>query len=233
MVLILAHRGFSGMYPENTILAFEKAFEIGADGIELDVHASKDGQLVIMHDNKVERTTNGKGLIGTMTWSEIQELDAGQGEHVPLLEDVISLCKQHDKFLNIEVKGLGIQEKIVELLHKYDFIDNVLVSSFMHVQLPPFKKLDPRIKIAILIAKVSPRILTSTIAKFTGADAINPEYTTCTDKFLKTARKKNYTVYPWTCDDVDFAKKLALAGVAGIITNRPDLMIEAGIRDLH
>jgi glycerophosphoryl diester phosphodiesterase len=230
MVLIIAHRGFSGKYPENTMLAFKKAIEIGAGGIELDVHETSDGQLVVMHDGDVKRTTNGHGFISKMSWEEIQKLDAGKGEHPPLLEDVIVLCKEHGTFLNIEIKARGVQGKVANLVKKHGYVDRVLVSSFMHDLLSGVKKVEPGIKTAALIPDLAPKILMGVAAKLTSIDAINPAHKGCTVSFMEAAKKKGLSVYAWTVDDVNAARKLASMGVAGIITNRPDLMIEAGLK---
>lgn len=227
--MIIAHRGFSSKYPENTLLAFRKAIEIGAGGIELDVHESSDGQLVVMHDGDVKRTTNGKGSISKMSWEEIQKLDAGKGEHPPLLEDVIVLCKEHGTFLNIEIKARGVQEKVANLVKKHDYVDRVLVSSFMHDQLSGVKKIEPGIKTAALIPDLAPRLLMHVANELSSVDAINPAYKACRPSFMAAAKEKGLLVYAWTVDDVKAARKLASLGVAGIITNRPDLMIEAQI----
>ncbi|MEX2681232.1 MAG: glycerophosphodiester phosphodiesterase [Candidatus Sigynarchaeota archaeon] len=230
MVLIIAHRGFSGKYPENTMLAFRKAIEIGAGGIELDVHATSDGHIVVMHDGDVRRTTNGSGFISKMTLAEFQKLDAGQGEHPPLLEDVILLCKEHGTFLNIEIKATGIQERVAKLVMKHDYVGHVLISSFMHVQLPAFKTIDPNFKIAALIPDVAAKMLMRIVTRLFPVDAINPFYKSCTESFMALANAKNCPIYAWTVDDVRAAEKLARLGVAGVITNRPDLMIEAKIK---
>nr|MDO8084380.1 glycerophosphodiester phosphodiesterase family protein [Candidatus Sigynarchaeum springense] len=229
MVLVIAHRGFSGKYPENTMLAFRKAIEIGAGGIELDVHATSDGHIVVMHDGDVRRTTNGSGLISKMTLGEFQKLDAGQGEHPPLLEDVIVLCKEHGTFLNIEIKALGIQERVARLVMKHDYVGNVLISSFMHPQLPKFKTYEPNFKIAALIPDVAAKMIMKIISKLIPVDAINPHYKSISNDFMAAARARKYSIYAWTVDDVGEFKKLASMGVAGVITNRPDLMIGAEI----
>jgi glycerophosphoryl diester phosphodiesterase len=243
MTLIVAHRGFSGKFPENTMLAFRKAIEAGAGGIELDVHLSKDNQLVVMHDGKVERTTNGSGTIDQMAYVDIAALDAGQGEHPPLLEPVIILCKEHDTFLNIEIKARGTEQQVVELVKKHGASDLVLVSSFNHAVLPEIKRLEPSIKTAVLVPNTITSFATRILGKVfnrpqvelinaaakVSADAINPFHKTCTPAFLKAATAKGYKVYPWTLDDPAIARKLVLEGAAGIITNRPDLMIGAGL----
>ncbi|NMC05966.1 MAG: hypothetical protein GYA24_12185 [Candidatus Lokiarchaeota archaeon] len=241
--VIIAHRGFSGKYPENTMLAFKKAIEIGAGGIELDVHASKDGQLVVMHDKNLERTTNGTGLISQKTYEEIANLDAGQGEHPPLLEPVLALCKDHRSFLNIEIKARGVERQVVDLVKKYKAERDVLVSSFLHDVLPVVSRIEPSIQTAVLV----PNSVTGGVSKILGklfnrpqaalitaaakvsASAINPFHATCTPAFFKAALDKGYKVYPWTVDNPAVAMRFASLGAAGIITNRPDLMIAAKI----
>nr|MDO8113200.1 glycerophosphodiester phosphodiesterase family protein [Candidatus Sigynarchaeota archaeon] len=230
MVLIIAHRGFHVEHPENTMLAFKKAIEIGAGGIELDVHATIDGKLIVMHDGTVDRTTNGKGSIDKMSWEEIQNLDTGHGEHPPLLEDVIVLCKEHGTFLNIEIKAMGIHEQVVALVKKHGYVDTVLVSSFMHIILPAVKKIEPGIKVAALIPDLAPKVVMGVIAKLFPVDAVNPFYKACKPAFMTAAKNKGLAIYAWTVDDVRDAKRIAALGVAGIITNRPDRMIAAGLK---
>lgn len=243
MALIIAHRGFSGKYPENTMLAFKKAIEIGAGGIELDVHLSKDGQLVVMHDKNLERTTNGTGLINQTMYSEIAKLDAGQGEHPPLLEPVIALCKEHGTFLNIEIKARDVEKQVVDLIKQYKAEQIVLVSSFIHSTVQEVKRLEPSIQTAVLVPNSATSMTSKLLAKVFNrpqaaliaaaakvkANAINPFHATCTRAFFTAASEKGYKVYPWTIDVPAVAKRFASFGAAGIITNRPDLMIEAKI----
>ena len=123
-VIVLAHRGYSAKAPENTMAAFELALAVGADGIELDVHMTRDGEIVVIHDDTLDRTTNGKGPVSDQTMAELRELDAGSwfspefaGERIPTLKLVLELIKDKDVLLNIEIKtGLGFQQLNEELV---------------------------------------------------------------------------------------------------------------------
>ncbi len=243
MTMIIAHRGYSGEYPENTMLAFKKAIEIKADGIELDVHLSKDGEAVVMHDGKLDRTTNGTGNIADLEYSEIAKLDAGKGEHPPRLDEVLALCKKHDTFLNIELKARGTEVKSIELVKHHGMLSGVLLSSFNHDLLVRASALEPGIRIAALVS-TSPGIITRmALGKMLNtkqtavvgealkihAHAINPPYLTCNQAFMDYAREKGLDIYPWTVDSVTVAKRLAKWGATGIITNQPELMIRKGV----
>ncbi|HME55555.1 MAG TPA: glycerophosphodiester phosphodiesterase family protein [Candidatus Lokiarchaeia archaeon] len=244
MVLIFGHRGFAAKFPENTMLSFTKAIGLKVDGIELDVHATKDGELVVMHDEAVDRTTNGKGLIKDMTYENFAALDAGQGEHPPRLEDVILLCKDNDVLLNIEIKAQDIEQGVLDMVNKHEFQANVLCSSFKHDILAKIKELQPEMKTAVLVpttpagfaAKVIAAKLNSEQkgmidqALKVNANGINPFSGTCSEKFFATAKEKNLEIYPWTVDAVKAAQNLARWGATGIITNHPARLIEAGLK---
>ena len=142
---IIAHRGFSGVYPENTMLAFRKAIEIGADGIELDVHLSKDGQVMIIHDEALKRTTGLDGVVSDYTRAELEKISAGKTKNdefgftpIPSLEEYLAFMAEHkDKFTNIELKTAPvyypeIEEKTLELVRKFDLEKNIIDSSFIN-----------------------------------------------------------------------------------------------------
>ena len=156
-----AHRGFSGKYPENTLLAFSKAIEEGVDGIENDVHLTKDGVLVVMHDELVDRTTNGKGYIKDKTYEELAQLDASYifKEHgpqkVPTLREYLELVKDTDIITNIELKTgvfeyTGIEQKVYDMLREFDMVDRIIISSFNHYSVLRMKAIDPAIKCGML-----------------------------------------------------------------------------------
>jgi glycerophosphoryl diester phosphodiesterase len=152
---IFGHRGFSGKYPENTLLAFEKAIEAGADGIELDVHLTKDGEMVIHHDELLDRTTDGQGLIGSYTLAELKKLDASAGfkgvygkQEIPTLREYFDLIKNSDIMTNIELKtGVdtypGIEEKVLGLIDEYGYRDRIIISSFNHYSVMRMKAMAP------------------------------------------------------------------------------------------
>ena len=151
----IAHRGFSGRYPENTMLAFEKALEAGAEGIEFDVHLTKDGQLVIIHDELLDRTTDGKGLVADCTLEELRRLDASAGykgvygvNRIPTLEEYYRLIQGRDCYTNIELKtGViwypGIEEKVLEVIDGFGRRKDTVISSFNHFSILRMKELAP------------------------------------------------------------------------------------------
>src|SRR4030042_5509925 len=129
MTLVIAHRGFSGKYPENTLLSFKKAVELGVDWIETDVHVSKDHRVIIIHDLDLSRTTTGKGCISSKTLEEIRKYRTKKGQHlVPVLEEVFPLLKK-GTVLNIELKSMWVAGLVAELVKKYKVENKVIVSS--------------------------------------------------------------------------------------------------------
>ena len=135
--LVIAHRGASGLAPENTMLAFRTAYNVGAHMIELDVQQTADGKLVCIHDYDVDRTTNGSGAIVELSFREIQELDAGKGEKIPSLDEVLDYVRGRMK-INIELKVLDIEKEILSMVQKRNMISDVIVSSvsYTHLTLP-------------------------------------------------------------------------------------------------
>lgn len=158
MVMIFAHRGYSAKYPENSLLAFNKAVEYGADGFELDIHLTKDEQIVVIHDHTINRTTTGRGKVVEMSFDEIQQFNIKNGlfnvtdEKVPLLSEVLDIVKKHNKLLNIEIKSEAgkIEIKLHELLTRYDIIDQIIISSFNIESLAKMEALDSSYETALL-----------------------------------------------------------------------------------
>ncbi|WP_077370043.1 glycerophosphodiester phosphodiesterase [Anaerosalibacter sp. Marseille-P3206] len=231
--LIYAHRGASHYAPENTIASFKKAVEMGADGIEIDVHKSKDGYLMVCHDEKVDRTTNGSGYIKDKDMKELKSLDAGswfskyfEGERIPLLEEVLDLVKMENLLLNIELKNgpifyENLEMDVVNAIKSFGLEDNVIISSFNHYSLLGIKKIEPRIKTGILYiaGMVSPWKYAKTI----GADAIHPLYVTINKEVTKECIRNDIMVNPFTVDRENDMILMRNIGVTGIITNCPDI----------
>ena len=224
-VLIFAHRGASNLAPENTLKAFKKAIELKADYIEFDVHQSKDGEIVIMHDANTFRTTGHSGIIEKMTLEELKELDCGDDEKIPTLEELVKLAKGKIG-LNCEIKAKGIAQKIIEIIREADLFESTIISSFKQKELLKIKNLEPRLKIASLNPTRTGWILnwfsrkkmikTAEENKFY---AINPLYLVVNKKFIDKAHKKNIKVFPWTVDSITAIENLIKKGVDGIITN--------------
>lgn len=163
-MLNIAHRGFSGCYPENTMLAFRRAVEAGADGIEFDVHLSKDGEAVIIHDETLERTTDGTGLVGEKTLVQLQALNAAQSHpdtiafaSIPTLREYFEYIAAHPHIIsNIELKtGVftydGIEQAVYRLMREFEVVDSCIISSFNHESVLRMKKIDPTVTCGLLI----------------------------------------------------------------------------------
>ncbi len=148
MVWVVGHRGCA-YEPENTIRAIKKAIDIGVDIVEVDVHLSKDNELVVIHDERLDRTTNGKGLVKDFTLEELRQFDAGKGERLPTLQDVIDTCRGKVQLL-IELKALGSEEKVLKKLEENRFKEEVYIISFWHQMIKQVRKLDSNIRTGIL-----------------------------------------------------------------------------------
>ncbi|MCR2822953.1 glycerophosphodiester phosphodiesterase family protein [Lederbergia panacisoli] len=134
-LIIAAHRGFSSKYPENTLMAFQKAVDVGVDMIEFDLRLSKDNEVVIIHDRTVDRTTNGSGKVSEFTLKELKELDAGLGQKIPSLEEFCELLHPYSELLfNVEIKrgykAIEVADRAIEILKKFNFLDRCVFTSF-------------------------------------------------------------------------------------------------------
>ncbi len=224
-ILIIAHRGASLLAPENTLKAFKKAIELKADYIEFDVHQSKDEEIVVMHDANTFRTTGHLGLIRNMTLEQLKQLDCGDNERIPTLDELIEITKGKIG-LNCEIKAKGMAQKIVKKIKEADLYDSIIISSFIHNELLKFKKLEPQLKIASLnptrsgwiIDWFSRKSLIKNAAK-NQFYAINPLYLIVNKKLVDKAHEKNLKVFPWTVDSPSSIENLIKMGVDGIISN--------------
>ena len=232
--LILAHRGVSSQCPENTLAAFRRAIEIGADGIELDVHRSKDGQLVVCHDETVDRTTDGKGVIQEMTVQELSRLDAGgwfnpsfKEERIPLLEEVLELLAPTSLQLNIELKTdyyfyPGIEEDTYALILAHGMEDQVILSSFNHHTVLRFQGIAPKVRTGILYSchLYEPHKYAISI----GVKALHPPMHLASPEIITAAQKAGLGVHGWfgreRFDQLQ-AEVYLESGVDILITNYP------------
>ena len=225
--LIYGHRGSKGICPENTLLSFKTAIKQGADGIELDVHLSKDGIPMVIHDETLERTTNGTGLVKDLTASQLQALDAGNGEKIPTINDVMYLLKEMPAELNIELKTThflyeGIEEKILSVVKSFGAEDKVVYSSFHLPTLLRLKTIESNAKIAWLLDTNFPLPHPIDLIETLDLDALHLGR----DMFF--ANPQHYAqVYNklriWTVNNKDDIQTLLKLGVAAIITDYPDL----------
>jgi len=230
-MITYAHRGFSGEYPENTMLAFRKAYETGCEGIELDVHLSKDGHLVVIHDEQVDRTTNSTGFVRDFTLSELESMNAGtetQFEGIPSFEKYCIWVQDLKIVTNIEIKTNryyypGIEEKVVQMVHKYHLDQKVLVSSFNHASLGKVKTLGSTIPCAMLVNSKGIGNAGS-YAKAMGMEFFHPDGSTLTEEVVKECHREGIKVNVWTVDDIALLKRVIGWNVDGIITNFCDVV---------
>ncbi len=238
---VIGHRGAAGYAPENTLASFGKAIEIGVDMIELDVHLSKDGVVVVHHDSALDRTTSGKGEIKHHKWSHINRLDAGssfakhyKNEKVPSLEDVIKLCTNKAGLL-IEIKEgerfyPEIEERIIELIGKYNAEKWCVVQSFHDEVIFKIHKLAPDIRVQKLLhfkpwflpLLFDGKINKFTFGKYNFIESFNILYKYANRKFIEKAHKHGKKVMVWTVNNRNDIDKMKSLGVDGIISDYPD-----------
>ncbi len=232
---IIAHRGFSDIAPENTLIAFQKAIETGADYFELDVHQTKDGILVVIHDKTINRTSSNSktGKINNLNFSELHSVRVGlsskfgeeyNNEKIPTLKEALELAKGKIKVC-VELKADKIENQVVELLNELDMIDQVIVFAFNDKSLVNIKKLNPEIK--TLFLKSYANIKTLDFVKEINANAIGVgNDTKITKEFISYAHKNNIEVFKWTVNKEQKMKELIDLQIDGIITNKPDLALK-------
>lgn len=220
----IGHRGACGYEPENTLRSFEKAIELGVDMVELDVYVCISGELVVIHDDKVNRTTNGRGYVIKKSFQKLRNLDAGRGEKIPLLEEVLDLIDKRTG-VNIELKGANTAQPVAKIIKKYVkdkgwSYNSFLVSSFNHHELSSFNKLLPQIKVGVLIAKL-PVVYGELFEKF-NIFSLNISTEFASKEFVDDAHQKGLKVYVYTVNKENDIQKLKAWGVDGIYSNFPD-----------
>ena len=235
--LILAHRGASAYCAENTLEAFSLAIEQKADGIELDVHLTRDGQIVVAHDEQLERVSNGTGLINSRTLQELKALDFGilfpdKGPcRIPALAEVYDLLKPTPLMVNIELKTNvllypELPEKLIRLTREFEMEERVLYSSFNHYSLLEIKKLSANAKTGLLyqFGMVDPWVY----ANYVQAQAIHPHYfvVAALPETVANCHENGVKVNVWTVDEPESIKKMIQCEVDAVITNKPDIAIE-------
>ena len=230
---IIAHRGASAAAPENTLAAFNLAIEFGADAVELDVDMTRDGVPIVIHDDTVDRTTNGHGAAANLTLSEIKQLDAGSwkdskyaDERIPTLEEVFEAIAKKI-WINVELKKMslkdnGLEEAVVRLIQKMNLRDRVILSSFNPFAIRKVKQIDPSIPIALLTTGKTPLYLREAwLEPLLSLEARHPQQAQLKAKGMAHYKRGGKRVNVWTVDDPNDMKLFASWGVDGIITNVP------------
>ncbi len=220
--LVIGHRGASAHAPENTLLSFETAWKMGADMVELDIQSTRDGKIVCIHDYDLNRIGGLDSLVHETDHSTLLSLDVGGGQHIPLLSEVLELCKGK-LGVNIEIKEPGIEKQAFSLVEEYDMVQDVLFSSFFHDSLRVIRELSDEVQTGILYNE-PPDDPIAYAEKFK-ANAINPLFFTITPEVVESAHSSGLKVFPWTVNDEDMMKELLKIGVDGIITDLPDLAV--------
>jgi glycerophosphoryl diester phosphodiesterase len=218
-VLNIAHRGASKAFPENTIAAFRAACAAGADMCELDVQPSRDGVIVVIHDDTVDRTTDGHGAVSSLTLEELKRLDAGGGERIPTLDEVFAATAGRCG-LNVELKAAGIERKVAAIMRKWNAAETSMVSSFDWGTLEAMRAIAPEIRAGVLAEKKPQRMLEA--AARMAAYAVNPRFDLADSELCVAAHKQGCKVLVWTVDSLEVMRKLIAAGVDGIMSNYPD-----------
>ena len=233
-IKVWAHRGASGYAPENTMDAFRKAIEMKADGIELDVHLTKDGEVVVIHDEVLDRVSDGTGRVQDFTCNELKKFNFNkihpeyEKEEIPTLEEVYQLIKPTDLTINVEMKTgntfyPGMEDKVLELTKKYDMMDRIIVSSFNHYTIRSMKEKCPELKTGALYAD---GIINAVdyVADVVRADALHPGWTKIFyPNYLEDCRRRNILVHVWTINNEEDMRRCCEMGLDAIITNYPDV----------
>lgn len=232
--LILAHRGACGYAPENTLEAFRLALDMGADGFELDVHMSRDGHLMVIHDESVNRTTNGTGLVRDLTLQQLKELDAScgmeayRGARIPTLEEVFRLIQNTSYIVNVEIKTdewfyPALEEKCLALAKEMGVEEQIIYSSFNHFSLIKLRQLKPDAKLGMLFGDIM--VKPWEYAKQLPVDYLHPmKMNIYVPGFPENTRNAGYGINMWTINDEETMLRCLDCG-AGIITNYPDVAV--------
>jgi len=247
-ILKVGHRGAAGLMPENTLVSFRKGLECGADIIELDVHLSSDGELVVMHDPKVERTTDGSGELGTKTFAEIRKLNAAakftkaavEPQQVPTLQEALDVLKPSGCEIHIEIKlrsdgtrYAGIEKKVLDLVRGNDLLEKAVITSFDQPTLKELKVLEPKVRTLISVNKSyfqaagmrGPESIADELSKL-GLEYVAIDQGWLLPAYVKALHAKGLRVGVWTVDDEGTIRRFISMDVDFITSNRPDLLLK-------
>jgi glycerophosphoryl diester phosphodiesterase len=223
-ILNIAHRGYSGRFDENTMIAFEKAIEYKADGIETDVQLSKDNIPVLIHDETLDRTTDGKGYVKDYTLAELKEFRTKSGKKIPTLKEFFELVEDSNlKVLNLELKNSilpyeGLEEKVLKMIYEYDIQEKIIISSFNHLSLVKVRELDKAIKLGALTSATLVNV--SKYLKDISVECYHPCFPSILkDKYMKEIKKSGIEVNPYTVNEEEHMKMVIEVKADSIITN--------------
>lgn len=224
MIVKIGHRGVRGYAPENTLCSFKKALDFDIDMVELDVAVCRTGEVMTMHDYRIDSTTNGKGYIQEKTFQELRLLDAGGGEKIPTLQEVLDVIDKKIQ-VNIELKGEGAAKPVYDIIDTYITKkgwqkDDFLISSFNHYELLAFNTLAPGIKIGAIIAGIP--IGYAECAKKVNAYSLHPSKEFINQALVDDAHRREMKVFVYTVNEPDDIERVKSLGVDGIFSDYPD-----------
>ncbi len=235
--MVIAHRGNSSVAPENTMAAFHKALEVGADAIEMDVRLTRDGSVVVMHDRRLDRTTTGNGPVGTYTLKELKSLDAGawfgtkfQAERVPTLEEVFeTLPGDFPLYVELKARGHGawpLVKKTVDITRKHQRWDSTMVASFNPLAVAFLRALEPRIIRGYIWSQTHPLPLRARwLIPLAQPHWMAPDRRTLTSELLSRCHAMGRPVAAWDIDGHADMKQLKDMGLEGVVTNYPEALL--------
>ncbi|WP_328744984.1 glycerophosphodiester phosphodiesterase family protein [Streptomyces sp. NBC_00285] len=216
--LTIGHRGVMGTEPENTLRSFTAAQQAGLDVIELDLHLSKDGALVVMHDIDVDRTTDGTGLIAEKTLSELRALDAGRGERVPVFEEVLDAVRSP---LQAEIKDTAAARALAEVMLRRDLVSRVEVSSFHDEAIAEIGRLVPGVRTALIGSRFGPDIVERAVEA--GAETVCLNIRRLTLEVVEAARKADLKIIGWVVNTQDHLRLVRALELDGATTDYPEI----------
>ncbi|MDE0192468.1 MAG: glycerophosphodiester phosphodiesterase family protein [Gammaproteobacteria bacterium] len=226
--MIIGHRGAAGLFPENTLAGFAGAVELGVDGVELDVHMA-GSEVVVIHDERVDRTTNGTGIVGELDYAELRGLDAGDGQPIPTLAEVIDLIPRH-VMINVELKGSGTALPVARMVGDLAAVGPatglppLLVSSFDHDELRRFREACPGVPCAPLAGRWSDNL--ESVVGALDAWSVNLSQRAATEPHVRAVRSWGRRCLVFTVNDPDRGQAFCAMGVTGIFTDYPDRFVE-------
>jgi glycerophosphoryl diester phosphodiesterase len=232
---VVGHRGAMGYCPENTLPSFERARALGADWVELDVHLTRDGRLAVIHDEQLERTTDGHGLVGDHTLEELKQRDAGgwfapdyRGLRIPSLEDVLAWARDTDVLVDIEIKNAplfydGIERAVLDAVRSQRMLERCIVISFDHGAVARVRELDKHIVTGVLYV-ARPADAGVSLARAVGADVVLPHWSMLKPGDVDLIHHAGFAVAPWASSDASVLRTLIHMGVDAIATNHPDVL---------
>lgn len=224
-IRVIGHRGCGMGRLENTLRSIREALAIGVDGIEIDVHASRDGEIVVIHDPTLERTTNGVGFIEQQTLAQLKKLDAGEGEPIPTLQEVIEEITGHRHvLLYIDIKPPNIEQQVLSIIQEYGIMDRVIISSFLLSTLRSFRNLNGEIATGLIYNYSLDNPVQ--LAQELNVTALHPLYTLVTPKLVEQSRNTKLLINPYSVNEESEMHHMIKLTVDSIITDFPDRFLK-------